>query len=805
MEYDENEAEYDDGGYYPPYCTITGVKDASALPADLEIPRDLDAPDEDYRVKEIGYGAFRGLKNLRSVSLPGSVEEIGAYAFADCENLESVTLDGSVEYVGENAFVGCNSLREVHIYSFGSFCKTSFKNKYSNPIYLAKDVYFINTKLEDTLVIPSKFSPLNKIERIGKYAFCGCDIHTLKLSDGIENFSIESEAFSDCSKLTSVILPDSLRTFDPTGLLEVKTIKYTYYNGMKYLGSVSNPYKALVDISENASEYTLHPDTEIICRTAFSHCSDVKVIYLPDSLVHTDAKAFTSCQALNYVILPENLKIFDPTAILNCKSIVYNEYNGLKYLGSETDPFKAVVGFSERASTYELHPDTDVIGANAFANNPELEKIVIPEGVTHVNDRAFTGCCCLKTLYLPSTLKYIGDTAFAGCRSLEQVHIPDAATWCGITFGSGKLSISVDTNPASNAELYFGDTLAENVVIPQGVTEIKSNAFKYCKKIKSVTLPDGLEFIGSSAFSCCDSLTSINIPNSVKTIEICAFVNCKSLKTIELPPVKEVSWDLFGLCSALESVKLSVGTEIIARDAFSNCTALKSVEFPQGLKTIGETAFKNCHSLNEVYIPDTVTDIGYEAFLDCRALQKLHLPDSLATLNSGAFKKCKSLKEVVISSVELVGHHAFEECTSLESVRFSAGTKDIGCEAFYGCKRLTRVDIANGVERIIGGAFEHCTLLREITLPNTLKYIGYNAFAECSLCEIEIPDGVTTIERLAFGGCSLKRAQIPDSVEQIGYDIFKRCPSELEIIASDEIKKLIEQADSTQTTVKKSS
>lgn len=805
LEYDENEAEYDDDGYHSPYCTITGVKDADALPADLEIPNELETQDCDYRVTEIGESAFRGLKKLQSVDIPGSVEEIGTYAFADCERLSSVTLGGSIEYIYENTFLGCNAINEVHIYSLGSHCKTKFKNKYSNPIYLAKDVFFGDSKLDDTLVIPAKYSVTGKSKLIGKYAFCGCKIKELKLSEGIENFKIESEAFAECKNLTTVILPDSLQSFDPTGLREVKTVKYNEYNGLKYLGSETNPYKAVVDICENAPEYKVHPDTEIICNAAFARCSEVKVIRLPAALKQIDLQAFANCNTLNYVILPEDLKLFDPSAARNIESIIYNEYNGLKYLGSETNPYKAVVGFSVKASSYELHPNTDIIGANAFANNTELVELIIPDGVTHVNDCAFSGCNSLKKLYLPSTLEYIGNKAFLDCKSLEQVHVPDAAAWCGITFGSLNFDAGDDINPASVADLYFGNTLAENVIVPQGVEEIKCKAFKSCKTIKTIVLPDGLKHIRSSAFSSCPSLESIRFPDSLETVEACAFCHCKSLKSIYLPPVKFIEWCVFGFCTTLESVKMSVGTEQIARDAFTNCTALKSVEFPIGLKTIGENAFKNCRSLTEANIPDTVTDIGDEAFADCRALRVLHLSTRLISLKSGAFKNCGALETVTIPPITLVGHHAFQHCSSLKSVYFSNGTKEIGCEAFYGCKTLSKIEIPYGVEKIIDSAFKHCTLLREVTLPETLKYIGDYAFAECRLREIKVPNGVTVIERRAFCGCSLERAEIPDSVAQVGYNIFDRCPSDLEVVASDEIKALMAQANKTQLTAKKQS
>lgn len=152
--------------------------------------------------------------------------------------------------------------------------------------------------------------------------------------------------------------------------------------------------------------------------------------------------------------------------------------------------------------------------------------------------------------------------------------------------------------------LYRGNE--ENVLIPNEVTVIESNAFdanicESCSKITSITIPNNVISIGEMAFNWCESLTSINIPSSVAEIGEGAFNHCKSLEKIVLP-------------NSLAE---------ISNGAFSNCESLKDVVLPSNITRIGEFAFDECISLTEIKIPLTVTEIGIGAFNNCKSLRKI--------------------------------------------------------------------------------------------------------------------------------------------------------------------------------------
>jgi hypothetical protein len=57
--------------------------------------------------------AFRGCKNLTSITIPDSVTRIGGDAFLGCSSLTSVTIPASVTSIWGGAFSGCTSLTSV--------------------------------------------------------------------------------------------------------------------------------------------------------------------------------------------------------------------------------------------------------------------------------------------------------------------------------------------------------------------------------------------------------------------------------------------------------------------------------------------------------------------------------------------------------------------------------------------------------------------------------------------------------------------------------------------------------------------
>ncbi len=148
-----------------------------------------------------------------------------------------------------------------------------------------------------------------------------------------------------------------------------------------------------------------------------------------------------------------------------------------------------------------------------FKGNTALGSIILPSGMTKINNPGFTGCTKLTSVTLPETLETIGGKAFKGCSSLK------------------------------------------SIIIPNSVTSISDSAFDSCTALTYVKLPDGIKKLDASTFRDCTALPTVTVPASVATIDKTCFQNCKALAEITLlnpDAVVEISGD------TLENVGTSV-------------------------------------------------------------------------------------------------------------------------------------------------------------------------------------------------------------------------------------------------------
>lgn len=147
-------------------------------------------------VTEIGYRAFAG-SSLTSITIPNSVTTIAYEAFTTCRSLTSVNIGNSITMIGSDAFRECSGLTSVNISDLEAWCKITFADPYSNPLYYAKTLYLNGDEIKD-LEIP------HSVTSIGNYAFVSCKNFTsVTLPDDMTN--IGYHAFNGCKGLTSVI------------------------------------------------------------------------------------------------------------------------------------------------------------------------------------------------------------------------------------------------------------------------------------------------------------------------------------------------------------------------------------------------------------------------------------------------------------------------------------------------------------------------------------------------------------------------------------------------------------------------
>ena len=185
----------------------------------------------------------------------------------------------------------------------------------------------------------------------------------------------------------------------------------------------------------------------------------------------------------------------------------------------------AFYGFSSLASVAIPNSVTN-IGERVFEDCSSLASVTIPNSVTNIGKSVFKGCSGLTNLTIGNGVANIGDNAFYGCSNLAEVHITDLATWCNIDFESDYSNPILYSN-----SLYLNGELVTELVIPNGVTEIKDYAFTHNRALTSVVIPNSVVNIGDFAFDVCTALKELTIGNGVTSIGENAF-NCRSLACI---------------------------------------------------------------------------------------------------------------------------------------------------------------------------------------------------------------------------------------------------------------------------------
>ena len=306
---------------------------------------------------------------------------------------------------------------------------------------------------------------------------------------------------------------------------------------------------------------------------------------------------------------------------------------------------------------------------------------------------------------------------------------------------------------------YIGND--QEIVIPEGVTEIGAGAFANCKNLRRVDFPSTLKRIGNSAFYDCITMSEVEFPASLESISYNAFRNCTSLKEIKIPKgIKETGQSFhdgpFAGCSNLSSVEFESGIEVIPSDIFNNVPGLEEIVIPEGVTEIGAGAFSSCKNLRRVDFPSTLKRIGNSAFYDCITMSEVEFPASLESISYNAFRNCTSLKEIKIpKGIKETGQSfhdgPFAGCSNLSSVEFESGIEVIPSDIFNNVPGLEEIVIPEGVTEIGAGAFSSCENLKSVELPTTLKKIDNDAFNNCnSLSHLLIPNSVTYIGRNAI-------------------------------------------------------
>ncbi|MBQ7043700.1 MAG: leucine-rich repeat domain-containing protein [Clostridia bacterium] len=414
----------------------------------------------DYAIKDgtktIASSAFARCYQLTGITIPNSVTNIDYNAFKNCSNLTNMTIGNGSISIYNTAFDGCDNLTNL-TFGNGSTCVGDGESHYSS----------------------------EADERTGNFsdALNKLPSFTITITEGVT--SINDWAFDHCTSLTKIVIPDSVTSIGDRAL--------------------SNCY--------NLKDVIVPKNVTDIGGGAFAKCSSLTDITIPNSVKNLGWEAFYKCVNLVNIKISEQVAVLDENVFYGCVNL--------------TD--------------IEIPDSVTEIGYGAFEGCTGLTDITIPDGVTKIRDYAFEGCTSLtsitvdekntrysndeygvlfnkdktslvrypignkRTNYkIPDGVTGIDDSAFSGCIGLTSITVDEKNTRYsndeyGVLFNKDKTRL--DQYPIGNKRT--------NYEIPDGVTDIDNNAFRGCIGLTTVTIGNSVKNIDYYAFYTCDSLTDV--------------------------------------------------------------------------------------------------------------------------------------------------------------------------------------------------------------------------------------------------------------------------------------------------------
>lgn len=379
-----------------------------------------------YRVEEIKEHAFNNNRNIVTLTFPSSVKSIGDYAFYFCTKLETVTLTGSehnLVSIGESAFHNCGALKV--------------------------------------------FNPPDTLQSIGRYAFVNCtSLSFIEIGDNV--LDIGYNAFYNTDYVNN----------------------HEHWTGeVLYLGN----HLVKAHQTQNADGSFTNTDVSVRAGT-----------------LSIASGAFSTCTNLNKITLPDSLKVVDIDAFKDCNSIAEVVFNGT---------------FAQWLSIlFENDYASPLHNSNVFFNITEAkDNIVIPETVTRIPAGTFRKTA-IKSVTIPASVKYIGEEAFEDCTQLDTIVFASTdISYIGKDAFKNCAYYTKSENWQDGKALYIEEYLikAKDLTgvynVNSGTLLIANNAFDGCVDLEGVVINAELLYIGEGAFANCTSMNSLTFTNTTYT------------------------------------------------------------------------------------------------------------------------------------------------------------------------------------------------------------------------------------------------------------------------------------------------
>lgn len=555
-------------------------------------------------VTEIGPSAFNGCSSLQYINADNAAI-ISSNAFANCSSLVDVNISSAIE-LGPSAFYKCTNLLSVNTENVRTVDERAFAGCSSVSSFYFPNIDYISVNAFAGCSPKSVYFEGN-LSGIPDYSsFAGCsELEYVHLPSAIT--TIGYRAFNSCSNLINIENFDKVKRISNYAFSGCKLSSVILSNA-EYIGSYAfTPNYDLKNVEITGSSLTA-----VLQSQAFASCSSLTDVSLTN-IDRINQEAFYCCDNIssiiltnvNYVAMNAFAPSFNTNNIVNLSAYLKN----VKTLGQFS--FQ-----SNKSLRYIDLSDVEEIGLGAFAGCVNLSSINNMNNIQILNGAIFDHCTSLTDVCAENAT-FMSGAPFYYCTSLTSVYLPKMTTIMHEDGAFGYCSSLISVNLASMTSI--SDALLSSskdslqYLDVSSLSSATSAVFEPLTALVSANL-SGAEIIDELAFH--NSSVKKVIVDNAAVVGRNAFVNCTNLSSISLPHIKTLGHMAFAGCDNLTSAYLEGSLSSIPTYCFvaGDSCKLKYVHLPSGIENIGTLAFAGQSGLTTVDGLSNVKYIYMQAF-----------------------------------------------------------------------------------------------------------------------------------------------------------------------------------------------
>ena len=620
---------------------------------------------------EISKNEFYGCANLKDIKIGDGVTNFGDYAFSGCSSLESFVFGSNVKTIGKETFSDCSAIKQlVSKASTPPTCGSQALddiNKWTCKLWVPEDcdtVYQQAGQWKEFFFIEEGTGDDSPVE----------DIDIVFADINVKDICVANWDTNGDGKLSK----EEAAAATDLGVVFKGNTNINSFNELNY-------FTGLTSIT-----------------SAFSGCSNLSSITIPESVTSITKGAFKDCSNLTSVTIESNAIVSE----------------------ARTSSTSMKVIFGDQVKEYIIGNEVEIIGDSAFYGCTNLISVTIGSGVLSIGNEAFYDTSLKKVIwltntpptrynYVNSTINYVANNQYSALSNIKVYpflssmfevdgvkYVPVSpsertcdAIDCAYNESAENINISKKvvnkrvslTVKQLNPYLCYGNPFITDVYLSfNGI--LPDYAFYGCSALQTADLGRNVTSIGSNAFSDCPILGNVVIPASVSSIDNNAFEGCSSITAFQIPKsVTTIADNVFGGCTSLKTFliddggrELSLGSNH-SNPLFVDCPLDsvyigRNIVYPTASEK-GYSPFFHNTSLRSVTITDEETEISMNEFYGCINLKDVKIGDGVTTIGDNAFSGCISLKAFSFgSSVETIGQEAFSDCVSMTTLISKAET-----------------------------------------------------------------------------------------------------------------------------------